>query len=260
MNMDMGGMIIDSVTALAAVVGVLVAAHLGRKAVNVARETVDRSARDYAAGRVDILTDLQGIVVQRMAELKADMHVFWKENPDELLTADPESARARELLQLRSAAEVAVHRTMYLLNGACVRLAKAVPAVRMDIDSETVPPAADVSRALASIHLFERSAMPLYFALIASQKVFPSPASNPARFKQIFLGELRFGPESGLIRDEAERWLEEQFETQSGDQLTPAIVAINFIEGFALQTLDSSLECLVDPILETCRPVVKTLR
>lgn len=261
MNIEVGGIIVDSITAIAAVVGVIVAAYLGGKAVGVARETVDRSAKDYAAQRVDIVTERHGAVVERMAELKADMHVFWKEDPEVLLASDPASARAKELIAQRNAAEVAVHRTMYLLNGACVRLSKAVPAVRMDISSKTVPPAADVSRALASIELFERSAMPLYFALIATPKVFvPDPSTDTDTFKKVFLAELQMTPAAGSILDEAAEWLDLQFESQPKDQLTPAIIAINFIEYFALSVLDGSIDQLVGPIFETCRPVVKALK
>lgn len=250
-------MIVDSITALAAVVGVLVAAYLGRKAVNVAGETVDRAARDYAAGRVDIIADLQGDVVQRMAELKADMHVFWKEDPKKLLAKDPASARAKQLMDQRNEAEIAVHRTMYLLNGACARLSKAVPAVRMDVDSITVPPASDVSRALASIEIFERSSMPFYFALVSSGEAFPAPASDAIEFKRTFLDMLQI---TSLLESEAERWLDDHFESQPNDQLTPAIISINFIESFALSVLETSMEQLVSPILEICRPVVNTSR
>ena len=251
MNTEILSIWIDSLVALTAIAGVIVAALLGRKAVAVARETVDRSEKDYAGSRLDVVHEWHGVVTQIMAEIKADLHVFWKEDPDVLLAADPASARATELLKMRQDAEVAVHRDIYRLAGAAERLSKAVGAARIVTGAETVPEKKISESVIEALRVYERSAMTLYLALVSDNK-FPSPISDRKAFVDEFIFQLLHSTEKSDLQSSAKKWLESHLKSQPTSQLTSEIVAINFVEQYAQQELDEAVEGLTEPLLEVC--------
>lgn len=256
MDIELLGIWIDSIVALTAIAGVIVAAQLGRKAVAVARETVDRSEKDYAGVRLDMVHEWHGTVTQIMAEIKADLHIFWKEDPEVLLANNPSSSRAAELIKHRQDAEIAVHRDMYRLSGAAERLSKAVGAARINTSSGTVPEQGISESVRTAIRVYERSAMTLYLALVVSDTKFPGPRTDASAFVDEFVYQLLHDSEERSVRDSVRSWLEAHLESQAISQLTPEIIAINFVEGYAQRELDAAIESLTDPLFDVC--VAKT--
>lgn len=244
MNFDIEtvSVLINLVTALAAVAGVIAAVKLGRRAVTIARETVGRASLDYAAGRADLITQARVDIVERMAEVEASLHVYWKEDPSKLLAEDPHSARAKELIVQRNAAEIEAHRAMYRLQGAAIRLKEVLPSAQIletrrgrarKITSVKAPVNVDMPRVLGLVDLYARSAWPMYFSLVSSAR-YVDPAVAPEPFKKQFLDDLRIedSEESQFLwRDQVRKWLDQEMAVVS-DQTTPAIITINFVERF----------------------------
>lgn len=260
MSIEVGAMIVDSITAISAVVGVVIAARLGHKAVQVARETVDRSERDYAASRADMVGDAYAKVVHAMADVKADLHIFWKEDFQELKAGSPDSPRVHEIEDRNNSAEVEVHRAIYRLDSACVGLSNAISALSLNLNSVQIPASGDVDKACAAIHLYYGSAFPHYLTLLSDdKKKVPGPLKAQAKFIDWFLCQLRLDAadtESKNLEVKAASWLENYLLTEEGSQIAAEIIAVNFISSFALPELDAALDALVKPILNVCRPVI----
>ncbi len=197
-----------------------------------------------------------------MAEFKAALHVFWKEDPQELLRADPQSERAKQLIAARGEAEIEGHKSIYLLQSASRGLRETLPSVRVVIrrgsaDQEVGPE--HLARALAMAELYEQSVMPMYFSLVAD-KGFSDPKIDPVSFKEEFLhhlGRADAGTNYPLVLGEASDWLDRQLEGPADSQRTPEIIAINFIESFIEVELARVVRQLSDPVLELCRPVIE---
>lgn len=245
------GIWIDSIVAVTAVAGVIVAARLGRKAVVVAKETVERTEKDYAGSRLDLVHEWQAAVTQIMAELKADLHIFWKEDQEVLLGSDPASATAGEVTKRRQEAEVAAHRDIYRLEGAAGRLAKAVGAARIVTGAGPVPAENISERVFEALFVYERSAMTLYLALVPEQK-FPDPSAERKSFVDEFMFQLFQNTDMSDARRSAETWLTSRLESRGASKLTPKMVAIDFVELYAQRELDAAVERLTEPLLEVC--------
>lgn len=253
----------DGITAAAAVAGVIVAVLLGLRAIRLASRTVDRSALDYAATRADLATHWRVSMNERMADVKANLHVYWKEDPSLLLAADPNSERARELLEDRKVAEAEVHRSIYLLDSAAVRLKETLPSVQVRSgigDDATDIGAEGQERAAAIADFYTCSAMALYFTLVPEKPVFTDPKVDPDAFRREFIQQLQQGGDSSVHRsiiDEIDSWLMLQLRGEAGDQRTPEIIAINFIERFLDQNLADAVGNVVDGVLIACRARVE---
>ncbi|MGP4032865.1 hypothetical protein [Pseudarthrobacter sp. 1C304] len=267
MDIEVISLLINLVTALAAVAGVFIATLLGRKAVAVAAETVERASLDYAAGRADLITQARVSAFEAMAELKASMHVYWKENPQKLLEVDPNSARAQDLIQQRNAAEVETHRAMYKLQGAGERLREVLPTAEIvelvrsrdsdvnirEIRGVRAPVGVDMPAILQLVHLYERGAMALYFSLVSDGR-YTDPKADPELFSKEFIGDLELeGGDAGSVwLSRVQEWLSNQLSVIS-NQTTPAIIAINFVESYLDGELAKAVHNVTDSVLTESR-------
>lgn len=268
MDTELVSLVINLVTALSAVAGVVLATVLGSRAIAIASETVERASLDYAAGRADLITQSRVALFEAMAELKAAMHVFWKEDPRKLLDADPGSSRAKELIQQRNAAEVETHRAMYRLQGAAERLREVLPSAEIiererswkpgaghgTVQGVRAPIGVDMPAALELVRLYERGAMALYLSLVVDNR-YTDPKRDPDVFMKDFLTELHLydadeGQASWLPRVQA--WLAKQLSVIS-DQCTPEIIAINFVESFLDRELAEAVHAVTDSVLSESR-------
>lgn len=253
------GFLFDGITALSAVVGVIVAVYLGLRAIRLASRTVDRSALDYAATRADLATHWRITMSERMADFKAALHVFWKEDPQLLLRVDPGSERAMELLADRKLAEVEAHKCIYLLDSGAARLKEALPSVQVEMTAEgkTVQVGgAGQERAAALAEIYARSAMPLYFALVPEESSFTDPKVDPESFSGEFVDYLRRSDDGASIEAviaEADSWLKLQLKGDPDSQRTAEIISINFIEHFMEKQLTEAVREIVDDVLQSCR-------
>jgi hypothetical protein len=267
LGIEVISLLINLVTALAAVAGVFIATFLGKKAVAVAAETVERASLDYAAGRADLITQARVSAFEAMAELKASMHVFWKEDPRKLLDADPNSARAHDLIQQRNAAEIDTHRAMYRLQSAGERLREVLPTAEIvelvrsrntDVSNREIrgvraPLGIDMPAILQLVHLYERGAMALYLSLVPDGR-YTDPKTDPDVFSKEFIGDLELeGSGAGSIwLTRVQEWLAEQLSVIS-DQTAPAIIAINFVESYLDVQLAKAVHDVTDSVLAESR-------
>lgn len=199
-----------------------------------------------------------------MAELKAALHVFWKEDPQKLLAADPTSSRAKELIQQRNAAEVETHRAMYKLQGAAERLREVLPSAEIverernwkpgaghgRVQGVRAPINVDMSGILELVRLYERGAMALYLSLVPANR-YADPKQDPHIFVKDFLSELELhdGSEGQAVwRPRVETWLAGQLSVIS-NQSTPEIIAINFVESFLDKELAAAVHSVTDSVL-----------
>lgn len=260
MSIEVGSIIVDTITAMSAVVGVIIAARLGQKAVRVARETVDRAERDYASSRVDAAGDAYANVIQAMANVKADLHIFWKGDLDELKASSADPQRIAVLEDRNDGVEVEVHRDVYLLEGACVRLSRAVGAISLNHNSVQIPNPAAVDRANAAIGLYYGSAFPHYLSVLSDdKKKIPLPLRQEVSFINWFLAQLSLDTSNPLGKElevKAAEWITEYLQTEDPSQSTAETIAINFISGFARRELSAALDAITDPVMEVCRPVI----
>lgn len=263
MDIAVTTLIVDSATALSAIAGVVVATLLGRKAVRVARETVDRAERDYAASRVDSVWDWHSKVVAEMADIRADLHIFWNGELQKKLTSDPGSKEAQEIRARQHAAEVEVHRGVYRLKGSCDGLDSLVAGLRMNYNAAKLPDQSNILRARAAILLYSSSAMPHYLSLVPAKKRFPNPLLESEKFARFYLDQLNIcasNEEEKAIEEKARLWLLDYIKTRHVGQVSPEIISENFITSFAWAELHDALAELVEPILEICSPTVNDKR
>lgn len=260
MGIEVVAIMIDTITALAAVVGVIVATKLGLKAVRVAKETVDRSERDYAASRVDAVGAAYAKVIHAMANVKADLHLFWKGDLEELVQSSPDSPRRQVLEDRNHEAEVEVHRDVYMLESACVGLQKAVDAVSLNYNSEQIPAPMAVDRVAAAIQLYNGSVYPHYLTLLSDDKKnVPAPLKKQAAFIDWFtlqLGLDKADPSSKDLEVRAAEWIKTYLLKGRESQSAAEIIAVNFINSFALKELDAALNAVTEPVMNVCRPMV----
>lgn len=268
MDIELVSVVINLVTALAAVAGVITAAFLGMKAVAVAAETVQRASLDYAAGRADLITQARVGVFESMAELKASLHVFWKEDPEVLFARDPESARAKQLIAKREDAEATAHQAMYRLQGAAERLREVLPTAQI-LESKSrgkgnrktrdvrAPVGIDMPSITQLVNLYERGAMALYLSLVPSES-FPDPKTEPERFSKQFINQLELDSSEAFESvwpARVREWLENELSVIS-NQSTPEIIAINFVEAFLDKELAKAVHTVTEPVLAESRAEV----
>lgn len=270
LDIEFASMVINLITALAAIAGVGLATYLGKKAVTIAAETVERASLDYAAGRADLVTEARVATFEAMAELKASLHVFWKEDPQELLSADENSARAVELTQQRNAAEADAHRAMYRLQGAGERLREVLPSAEIlqlkkprkkgaGIVREVLAPVGvDMPEIIQLVHLYERGAMALYLSLVVDHR-YADPKLHPDMFTKEFMGDLKLDVAESIWLPRVQKWLADQLSVIT-DQTTPEIIAINFVESYLDVCLATAVHDVTDPVLAASRAgvVVRT--
>lgn len=261
MTQDDFQFLFDGTTAIAAVAGVVVAAILGYKAIKIAKETaeitkgtVSRAEKDYAATRADLVMQIRSDAVDRMAETKAAMHVFWKEDPETVKDSNPE--RAAWLGEKRFESEIETHKAIYALESATTRLVDTIPSLT---SGEATPVPVDSAISFAILH--HKSVMPLYFILVTDTPV-PDVSEEPSKFKMWFLDNLFLESTSrphALAKSAASKWLDSKLSEIS--HLDPeyrpdaANVATSFIEGFAGPQMMTEVSRAVDSVLEYCRPV-----
>lgn len=260
MNIEEANLIADTVTAACAVAGIVVAVALGLKSVkishetaNIALETQKRAEKDYLSGRADYIAANLNDVLDQIAQFRAEIHIFWKEVPRDLLEDPAEYELTRDLPtkdfsrnfleervvfldQQRLLAEVGVHGSIYRLNAAGTRLADSVESV------EHLPAVVDLHGAgisaestVAFIKVVLRSVYPHYLTLI-SEIDLPEPQDDD--FEDWFFADLDMSTDTGserLALDEAERWISEKL--KDGTKYSAGELTHNFIEHFAIDRL-----------------------
>lgn len=268
MDTELVSVVINLVTALAAVVGVVIALRLGNKAVAIAANTVERAALDYAAGRADLITQARVGAFESMAELKTALQVFWKEDPEVLLAKDPESTRAKELIAKRGDAEVDAHHAMYRLQGAAERLREVLPTAQIvdlvktknrggkngEIRGVRAPRDIDMQSIIQLVNLYEKGAKPLYFSLVPSNR-YADPATELELFSKQFCDDLQIDASEAygsIWPVRVREWLERELAVIS-NQSTPEIIAINFVEGFLDKELAKAVRAVTEPVLAESR-------
>lgn len=223
----------EAVSALAAVLGVLIASYLGLRATKLARKAVSQSEVDYAATRVDKLLDTGARISALVGEYKAALHVFWKEDPNARQNSGAfvveDIVRREWLIQERGVGETRAHQLTYLLMGACADFRAQVRALRLH-DS---PRGASSFEVLA---LIRSSCMLQYYTLVLDDP-FISPDLQLDEIEAQYVDTICADADSlsDDIRGEVRDWFKQELGkpvTADEEKETPEIVAINFQEDF----------------------------
>lgn len=270
-SLDWTSLIADVVSAVATVAAVVVAVYLGLKAVRIAQQTVGRSNLDYASGRADLAWDLASELTRLLGQAKAEMHIFFKDGPVEIMQRDarsPEEQQARqqeahEVERLQLAAEVEAHRTYYQISAVADRLLGVLRTVQLKVEGGGVVPSltkADWQRIEAAVRLYERTFFGMYFSLISPFMQSSFRDGDPDVYIAGMIQELIGGedPADSPLHNELWDWLEDALKTGAyGDS---ASLSLGIEEGIAKELMWSEIDRVTDPVYAYCRPSIETPR
>ncbi len=233
----------DSITAISAAVGVVVAATLSVWAVHTARRTIIRSELEYRAQRADMVIEKAASITSLACEYKASLQVFWKEPFEEVrdrwvdsVLAEKDSdglvaARFSWLMEQRGAGELKAHELDYTLRGAAAVFRALVDAAGVDhVDSSPVFALLDVLRGSLRVQ---------YLSLIRENawNLDPGSCDYPSRLLSAMASEIVCFMEhdDDALRQQIVDWFRARLESERDKSVSAAQTAVDFHESFVEQ-------------------------
>ncbi|MDO5495935.1 MAG: hypothetical protein Q4G64_09490 [bacterium] len=151
---------------------IFVAVVLGMKGIRKAGEAIDKGVLAERAERADSLHEVYEKMRAQMADVRAELQVYWGVHPDQV--ADPEEKRA--LQEERQRRLVEVHRPMFALPATGARLANLAKSIASLQGADAQTNAKELSSIIA---LYQESAWTHYHSLLGDNWLnLPSSATG----------------------------------------------------------------------------------